>query len=511
MTHMASMTSIRYEICKKFTQSYYYPNLDSCLISYINMVSTPMSSDTCCDLPCIKVSLLDYFGPGTLFVKYTGFFENNKLLFYHGDVQDYQVGSILSLLCEFQTIPSKDLCICYERFMSRFETKVSGIQLKTQPVLPAKKQHVTSAKNQPVLPSDAIESLLSSNIELVEKLSKPPAERLPDFLILDEAEELKKIEDSKKRSDYLRKKEMDDINLRNKIVEDKHSYKTFKNQDSVHYETVSGPCDNDSDTYNNANNDTDMENSNLNKMLGKYRKVSKLANDDLKKQEQLIEHDTMRMRDIECELRDIDNQKRLRDEKNIENKNIFRSSKRSYVKINNDINDPAKKYSTIDNISPIFEAKYWVIRFMEDRELLDMNNAFNDNIEIDEIEYTIYEMLLDALSQVNNGLEVSDSDSDNSDSNSNDTDSSNDSDSSNDTDMSPLIPDHYDDAVKNDLKNIFIEFVEYITKHYESSKYSIRSERDIMNELNETDTQTSKIFKQTIVDPEDTSDTKSDQ
>lgn len=477
------MNNLQYDIYDSdFVCMYSYVNLDACIISYTELLQTNTNTGNKY-FPVIRISTINYFGPGRSFVKYTGFFENNKLVFYHGCNRDYLVGSILSLCNELQIVPTKDLCICYERFtaMNNLNTREipqpllksdSGKQLQQslpKPV-PVKKPQLKSAPSQQKPQSkETIESLLSNNIELLEKLNKPQSERLPDFFILDAKDEQKKQADRQRKLDFNRKRENEETDIRNNIAD-------AQNNTSKSHESKLSENEDDSRTEEQIT----KENDTLMKELTKYYDTNKLVTTDLEKQENLIEKDMMRVVDIECELRDIDNQKKIKEERLEENKRIFRCSKRTYVKINNDINDPKKKFSTVESISPLFEAKYRVIKFMENKKLIDMESAFNDNIEVDGVEYAIYEMLLNAITQINQGLENIDK-----------------------CEMDPLIQDYCDNNIKGKLIQIFEEFVEDTLEYYESSEYSVRTEKDIMDALNADDNKTNRLFKEDIIEKED--------
>lgn len=375
-----------------------------------------------------------------------------------------------------------------------------------------------------------ISQLLKSTLDSINMLSSDiSVDRLDDFEILDEKDRVEKEEKEKKRLERIRKREEKEIEMRNKIYEaeldreqnpekykkrsrrskqqdrdkkvkqrdmDRHKkidntdedYKRYMNegndQGSSDNDTESNDLnarstDGDSDDGNESTDtdDLDEENRDLVDQLDAFYQSNKDLQASLEEHNEVLEKDMNRLADIECELRDIKNIRERDRERKEQDRRIFRSDKRSYVKLCNDIANPAKKFITEDRIPPFFDAKYPILKFMEENGLLELDGAFDDSVEIDDFEFATYQMFNDAIDTVNNMLDDPTFEDD-----------------------GPLIVDPFteDDTAIEELTKLYGEFVDHVVDIYQKKNEKFVSDRSIMEGMNEEDdNEENAIFRET--------------
>jgi hypothetical protein len=240
----------------------------------------------------------------------------------------------------------------------------------------------------------------------------------------------------------------------------------------------------------------------LDKQLESYKK-------QLEEEKQKLEYDKDKLLDTECELRYLQSVKNRDIEMKKEYKNMLRSDKRTYIKIKTDIENSKTGKSFIP---PMFATKYKIFEFLvEENNLLNMENIFDDSTEIDDVECAIYYMIVDVMDIYHRIIEYNSSDSE-IDGNSNDND--------NDDKLNKMlkeleentftkVDDCVYDSIKDELEEVKNIFIEWLDKLYENENVEIHLTEKRLNELNNKSGKANhKMFLSDICEDNDDIDEK---
>ena len=212
----------------------------------------------------------------------------------------------------------------------------------------------------------------------------------------------------------------------------------------------------------------------------------------LEEEKQKLEYDKDKLLDTECELRYLQSVKNRDIEMKKEYKNMLRSDKRTYIKIKTDIENSKTGKSFIP---PMFATKYKIFEFLvEENNLLNMENVFDDSTEIDDVECAMYYMIVDVMDMYHRIIEYNSSNSvsDNESDNDNHNDNYN---KTNDDKLNKIlkeleeniftkVDDSVYESIKDELEEVKNIFLEWLDKLYENENVEIHLTDKRLNELN---------------------------
>lgn len=498
------------------------------------------------------------------FVKYTGYFNGGKVLFYEGSERIHLIGSPMVFFSHIGQVPNKEIAFLDERLHDRIahdiEAHILGNQsqyifththqpmqyvsphsaqdtnyinsnnytnisqcnrqqVKQQNTKSNVKRVVKTKESEEKNDEPRLDSVLTSTLKMLEKLdTNKTTSRLDRFHEQDKEDLERKLEEEAERKlnkheddAYLSDKDdiMNHMMMGNnnsddsddsdeesgkkklsataRIVRDRQK-KNKQNQQSSSLNTDDEIDSDDSDFIDKINelkkpmpkdsleeNDDDindyegLEEENK-KLVAEISSYFKSTQEKIDMEQEEIDKDMDRVVDLHCELRDIENRKRREAEREEENKRKFSSDKRTYVKIKNDVRNPRKKFISENNIPVLFEAKYHIFKYMEENELIDFTHAFDDSVELDNVEYIIYKVLTHTITKLNKSIKAGDESSD----------------SESDSDDDNIIPEEYGEDVSDDMKNIAVNFTEYMLEKYQNNGV-IMTENEVMIAINNED------------------------
>ena len=396
-------------------------------------------------------------------------------------------------MCEISQIPPRNLCLYYEQFENNLTVLNPRIRVRNNTntntntntcveqtptvILPQAKPSTNKIDNNQI----DINSLLNDTMKAIATLNpNTTTKRLDEFDSMDKRDSEHEQAEIERKQEHIRKREQLEIDMLNEQYDNNNktsekklknntkrkskAFHKYKDRQEKKKDVIVNNNDDNSDDDSDDEETLKQKNLDLRNKLDDFFEGQFDLRQKIEEENKILEKDMDRIQDINCELRDIENNKKQLVERQIEGKRKFVSDKRSYVKINADIDDVRKKFMTKDTVPVLFESKYHIVKFMEDEKLLDLENAFDDTVEVDSMEYAIYFMLTNALSKIHDMLNNSDCD-----------------------DMDPDFGGEFDEETTQDLLKIFEEFTEHTIQKYSSKENILITENEIMTLMNDDD------------------------
>ena len=184
----------------------------------------------------------------------------------------------------------------------------------------------------------------------------------------------------------------------NKIV---HTSDELKKLSSI---LANSDSDSDSDYDSDSDSDSDSESINSSELDLMQKQLDEMLTDKINI-DKLVKNKDNILSDLRCEDSFKKRQERKDKEREIEKKNIFGGDLNVYKRINEKHNKVIKKNKTInieDYIPPFFEAKYYVIKYLDNKEMLEETDYEKPSDEL----YELYNILYNA--RYNEDYEVPD-------------------------------------------------------------------------------------------------------